>query len=75
MAPIEAAARCDVIETLVARVTDRLLWATNWPHPGQAVRPTPRVLAAQLEHWVADPNTRRMILVDNPDTLYFHDLH
>lgn len=62
-----------LIEALVDRVPERLLWATNWPHPGQAVKPSPRVLAAQLAQWVDNPNTRRTILVDNPDMLYFHD--
>lgn len=62
-----------LIETLVHRVPERLLWATNWPHPGQAVRPSPQTLAAQLAQWVADEDIRRTILVDNPDRLYFHD--
>jgi D-galactarolactone isomerase len=64
-----------LIATLVDRVPERLLWGTNWPHPGQAVRPSPHVLAAQLAQWVTDSATRRMILVDNPDGLYFHDHH
>jgi len=62
-----------LIEALVDRVPERLLWATNWPHPGQVTKPAPHVLAAQLERWVADPDIRRMILVGNPDELYFHD--
>ena len=62
-----------LVDALVERVPERLLWATNWPHPGQVKQPAPDVLAAQLGCWVADPNTRRTILVDNPDELYFHD--
>jgi D-galactarolactone isomerase len=62
-----------LIDALVSRAPDRLLWATNWPHPGQTVRPSPIVLSAQLERWVGDPDIRRSILVDNPDTLYFHE--
>jgi len=62
-----------LIDTLVDRVPERLLWGTNWPHPGQTVRPSPHVLAAQLAQWVDDAATRRTILVDNPDGLYFRD--
>jgi D-galactarolactone isomerase len=62
-----------LIDALVEVAPERLLWATNWPHPGQAKRPSPRTLAAQLERWVPDAQTRRQILVDNPDQLYFNN--
>jgi D-galactarolactone isomerase len=62
-----------VIDTLVTQAPERLLWATNWPHPGQRTRPTESTLTTQLERWVPDPATRRQILVHNPDRLYFHD--
>ena len=64
-----------LIDALVAAVPERLLWATNWPHPGQSVQPSPHTIASQLERWVPDAQTRRMILVDNPDQLYFTDSH
>lgn len=60
-----------LIGLLVDRVPDRLLWASNWPHPGQSRHPSPATLAEQLEQWVPDADTRRRILVDNPDRLYF----
>lgn len=60
-----------LISVLVGRVPERLLWASNWPHPGQSVHPSPATLAAQLRRWVPDDDTRRRILVDNPDRLYF----
>jgi predicted TIM-barrel fold metal-dependent hydrolase len=68
---------------LVAANPQRILWGTNWPHPGSS--PTPgrkptdlalhmrtddgRVLN-QLPVWVPDAATRRLILVDNPARLY-----
>jgi predicted TIM-barrel fold metal-dependent hydrolase len=61
----------------------RILWGSDWPHPGgpRATRRLPtevspllpiddgRVLN-QLPVWVPDATTRRTILVDNPARLY-----
>jgi D-galactarolactone isomerase len=60
-----------LIDALVEAAPERLLWATNWPHPGQRKHPSPRTLATQLERWIPDAQTRRKILVDNPNQLYF----
>jgi len=49
---------------------NRMLWATNWPHPGQK---NPLSHAATLDlllDWVDDDKTRHRILVDNPAELY-----
>jgi len=62
-----------LIDALVAAAPERLLWATNWPHPGQSKHPSPQTLAAQLARWVPDADARRQILVDNPDRLYFNN--
>lgn len=59
-----------VVELLVARVPERLLWASNWPHPGQADPPTAATLAHLLEQWLPDPDIRRRVLVENPAGLY-----
>jgi predicted TIM-barrel fold metal-dependent hydrolase len=58
---------------------DRVLWGSNWPHPGRAstttaiASPYPnddgRVLNL-LPTWIPDETTRRKILVDNPARLY-----
>lgn len=63
----------DLARALAARRPDRMLWATNWPHPGQAAPPAPTELAALLERWVPDAAIRRTILVDNPAELYGFD--
>jgi D-galactarolactone isomerase len=60
-------------KALVKAAPDRMLWASNWPHPS----PTPRVppideaeLLDLLLDWAPDEATRRKILADNPARLY-----
>jgi predicted TIM-barrel fold metal-dependent hydrolase len=61
----------------------RILWGTNWPHPGSSPvagrKSTDLALHVQtddgkvlnvLPSWVPDPATRKQILVDNPAQLY-----
>lgn len=64
----EAVGAC--IDTLVTRAPDRLLWATNWPHPGQADPPSLRQLSDLRDRWLATESLRRQVLVDNPAHLY-----
>jgi D-galactarolactone isomerase len=58
---------------LVERAPERMLWATNWPHPGQADPPVLADLSRLALEWVPDDETRRRILVDNPAELYQFD--
>ena len=60
-----------LIEHLVEHVPERLLWATNWPHPGRVVTPSPATLRAQRDRWLPTDELRRQVLVTNPDRLYF----
>jgi predicted TIM-barrel fold metal-dependent hydrolase len=64
---------------LVAANPDRILWGSNWPHPGRG--PTPSAIAPPysnddgrvlnlLPTWVPDPAFRIKILADNPARLY-----
>ena len=55
---------------LVKRAPDRMVWATNWPHPMQKPRPDDAPLLDMLLDWVPDEKTRSKILVDNPARLY-----
>ncbi len=58
---------------VAAAAPERLLWATNWPHPGiadPAAKPDEALLLDALLHWVPDEATRRRILADNPAALY-----
>ncbi|MFL4973651.1 MAG: amidohydrolase family protein, partial [Microvirga sp.] len=54
---------------LVRIAPERMLWASNWPHPGQP-RQDEAVLLDTLLAWAPDDATRRRILVDNPAQLY-----
>jgi D-galactarolactone isomerase len=56
---------------LVQRWPERLLWATNWPHPSvKGEAPDDLELFKLLWEWAPDEPTRRRILVDNPAKLY-----
>lgn len=69
-------------QALVAANADRVLWGSNWPHPGRAATPTAiaapypnddgRVLNL-LPTWLPDHRVRKKILVDNPAKLYGFD--
>jgi predicted TIM-barrel fold metal-dependent hydrolase len=69
-------------QALVAANPDRVVWGSNWPHPGRG--PTPTALAPPypnddgrvlnlLPTWVPDAAARKKILVDNPARLYGFD--
>ncbi len=55
---------------LAKAAPERMLWASNWPHPGQQNPPDEADLLDLLLDWVADEKTRQRILVDNPASLY-----
>jgi predicted TIM-barrel fold metal-dependent hydrolase len=56
---------------LIAARPDRMVWASDWPHPNKYVaQPNDADLIEQLELWAPDPALRAQILVDNPTALY-----
>lgn len=56
---------------LVAAAPDRIVWGTDWPHPGaRALMPEDAVLADMLAIWVPDEAQRHKVLVSNPARLY-----
>lgn len=62
--------------TLVRAAPERMLWATNWPHPSvrdEAAMPDDADLLNVLADWTPDDATVRLILVDNPAALYGFD--
>lgn len=54
----------------VAAAPERMLWASNWPHPSVPEKPDDAVLLDLLLDWAPDEATRRQILVDTPAKLY-----
>lgn len=59
-----------LVEALVDHRPDRMLWATNWPHPGQIDPPTVDDLSSLLVEWLPEEGLRQQVLVDNPAMLY-----
>ena len=59
-------------KALVKHAPERMLWASNWPHPSvpKEKRPSDEDLLDLLLDWAPDEATRRRILVDNPAELY-----
>ncbi|MEQ3551054.1 amidohydrolase family protein [Pseudonocardia nematodicida] len=58
----------------VARAPERVLWATDWPHPLHAGPiPNDGELMDLLSRYAPDPADRRRILVDNPARLFRFD--
>ena len=57
---------------LVAHTPERMLWASNWPHPSVSrdAMPDDAALLDLLAEWAPDEMTRHRILVDNPAALY-----
>jgi D-galactarolactone isomerase len=58
---------------LVEHAPERMLWATNWPHPGRTDPPTPEQLAGLRDAWLPTEALRREVLVDNPAEVYGFD--
>ena len=59
-------------KALVKHAPERMLWASNWPHPS-ARKPAPPddvALLDLLADWAPDPRVQKKILTDNPAELY-----
>jgi D-galactarolactone isomerase len=55
---------------LVRLAPERMLWASNWPHPSVKDKPSDAALLDLLLDWAPDDATRHRILVENPEELY-----
>lgn len=49
---------------------ERMVWGSNWPHPGGTVKPDDAVVFDLIGQWAPDAATRHRLLVDNPGVLY-----
>ena len=58
-------------KTLIRAAPERMVWASNWPHPtALSDPPDDAVLLDLLLDWAGDEALRRRILTDNPAELY-----
>jgi D-galactarolactone isomerase len=57
-------------KALVEAAPQRMLWASNWPHPSVKEGPDDAALLDLLLDWAPHEATRRLILSDNPAELY-----
>ena len=59
-----------LVDRLVRDWPERLVWASNWPHPGQPDPLTADDLETLASRWLADDATRQRVLADNAAELY-----
>ena len=58
-------------QQLVMQAPERMLWASNWPHPMvKSQFPDEQILLDVLREWVPDQTTWHQVLVSNPAKLY-----
>ena len=59
-------------KALVAHAPERMLWASNWPHPSMPIdgKPDDADMLDLLLDWAPDEAVRNRILADNPAELY-----
>jgi D-galactarolactone isomerase len=59
-------------KALIKLAPDRMVWASNWPHPSVSKEQAPddAVLLDTLLDWAPDDKMRNRILADNPAKLY-----
>jgi D-galactarolactone isomerase len=62
-------------KALVRHAPERMLWASNWPHPSapKDAKPDDADLLDLLLDWAPESSARQKILVDNPAALYFEN--
>ena len=60
-------------KALVEAAPDRMLWASNWPHPSAEEPPDEGALLDLLLDWADDEDVRHRIMVENPAALYGFD--
>lgn len=59
-----------LVRWLLEVAPERMLWASNWPHPGQHHPPSTQRVAALLDAWLPTAELRQRVLVDNPAEVY-----
>jgi D-galactarolactone isomerase len=59
-----------IARAYIKAAPERMVWASDWPHPTEKDKPNDAVLFDLLTEWAPDEATRTRILVENPATLY-----
>jgi D-galactarolactone isomerase len=59
-----------LVKHFVAIAPNRMVWATNWPHPSLADAPDDAPLLDCIADWLPDAALRQRVFVDNPSELY-----
>jgi D-galactarolactone isomerase len=58
-------------QAYIRAAPERMVWATDWPHPTEkTVKPDDAILLDLLVEWAPSESTRHRILVENPEVLY-----
>jgi predicted TIM-barrel fold metal-dependent hydrolase len=58
-----------VARAYIKAAPERMVWASDWPHPTEKDKPDDAVLFGLLAEWAPDEAMRTRILVQNPATL------
>jgi D-galactarolactone isomerase len=62
-----------IAQELVKVAPERIVWGSDWPHPGEQGKPAlpdDGLLFDLLAAWAPQESARRRILVENPESLY-----
>ena len=59
-----------VARAYIKAAPERMVWASDWPHPTEKDKPDDAVLIDLLAEWAPEEAMRTRILVQNPATLY-----
>jgi len=60
-----------IAQAFVKAAPDRMVWGSDWPHPGMPDdKPDDALLFDLLSVWAPDEKIRNRILVQNPEALY-----
>src|SRR5262249_6575736 len=59
-----------VARAYIKAAPQRVVWASDWPHPTEKEKPDDGVLFDLPADWPPAPGSRPLILVQNPATLY-----
>ena len=62
-----------IARAIIRHAPERVVWASNWPHPNNFPKPDDAMLLDTLLDYAPGEETRRRILVDNPARLYRFD--